>query len=211
MMKVSDPITFGHAVRVFFRNVFEKHDPTLTKLGVDLNNGFGDLVQKIETLPAAERAAIEADIQAAYAAGPGLSYVNSDQGITNLHVPSDVIVDASMPALVRAGGKVYDSRGKLAETLAVIPDSCYASVYQTVLDYCREHGALDPRTMGSVPNVGLMARAAEEYGSHDKTFELKSAGKVRVLDAAGAVLIEHDVEAGDIWRACQTKDAPIAD
>jgi isocitrate dehydrogenase len=211
MMKVSDPIIFGHAVRVFFKDLLAKHADTLAKLGVDLNNGFGDLTEKIKTLPADQRALIEADIQAAYAAGPALSYVNSDQGITNLHVPSDVIVDASMPALIRAGGKVYDSRGKLADTLAVIPDSCYASVYQTVLDYCREHGALDPRTMGSVPNVGLMARAAEEYGSHDKTFEVKSAGKVRVVDAAGAVLLEHDVEAGDVWRACQTKDAPIAD
>jgi isocitrate dehydrogenase len=211
MMKVSDPIIFGHAVRVFFKDLLAKHADTLAKLGVDLNNGFGDLTEKIKSLPADQRALIEADIQAAYAAGPGLSYVNSDQGITNLHVPSDVIVDASMPALVRAGGKVYDSRGKLAETLAVIPDSCYAGVYQTVLDYCREHGALDPRTLGSVPNVGLMARAAEEYGSHDKTFEVTSAGKVRVVDAAGAVLIEHEVEAGDVWRACQTKDAPIAD
>jgi isocitrate dehydrogenase len=211
MMKVSDPIIFGHAVRVFFKDLLAKHADTLAKLGVDLNNGFGDLTEKIKSLPADQRALIEADIQAAYAAGPGLSYVNSDQGITNLHVPSDVIVDASMPALVRAGGKVYDSRGKLAETLAVIPDSCYAGVYQTVLDYCREHGALDPRTLGSVPNVGLMARAAEEYGSHDKTFEVTSAGKVRLVDAAGAVLIEHEVEAGDVWRACQTKDAPIAD
>jgi isocitrate dehydrogenase len=211
MMKVSDPIIFGHAVRVFFKDLLAKHEATFEKLGVDLNNGFGDLTEKIKSLPADQRAAIEADIQAACASGPGLSYVNSDHGITNLHVPSDVIVDASMPALIRAGGKVYDSRGKLAETLAVIPDSCYASVYQTVLDYCREHGALDPRTMGSVPNVGLMARAAEEYGSHDKTFEMKSAGKVRVVDTSGASLLEHDVEAGDIWRACQTKDAPIAD
>jgi isocitrate dehydrogenase len=211
MMKVSDPIIFGHAVRVFFKDLFAKHGETFAKLGVDLNNGFGDLTEKIKSLPADQRAVIEADIQAAYAAGPGLSYVNSDQGITNLHVPSDVIVDASMPALVRAGGKVYDSRGKLGETLAVIPDSSYAGVYQTVVDYCREHGALDPRTMGSVPNVGLMARAAEEYGSHDKTFEMKAAGKVRVVDASGSVLIEHDVEAGDIWRACQTKDAPVAD
>jgi len=211
MMKVSDPIIFGHAVRVFFKELLAKHADTFAKLGVDLNNGFGDLVEKIKTLPADQRTAIEADIRAALAAGPGLSYVNSDQGITNLHVPSDVIVDASMPALIRAGGKVYDSQGKLADTLALIPDSCYASVYQTVLDYCREHGALDPRTMGSVPNVGLMARAAEEYGSHDKTFQLGSAGKVRVTDASGAVLLEHDAEAGDIWRACQTKDAPVAD
>jgi isocitrate dehydrogenase len=211
MMKVSDPIIFGHAVRVFFKDVLAKHASTFEKLGVDLNNGFGDLVQKIESLPADQKAAIQADIQAAYAAGPGLSYVNSDQGITNLHVPSDVIVDASMPALIRAGGKVYDSQGKLGDTLAVIPDSCYAGVYQTVLDYCRKHGAFDPKTMGSVPNVGLMAQAAEEYGSHNKTFEISSPGVVRIVDAAGQVLIEHPVEAGDIWRACQTKDAPVQD
>jgi isocitrate dehydrogenase len=211
MMKVSDPIIFGHAVRVFFKDLLAKHDATLSKLGVDLNNGFGDLVEKIQTLPAAEKAAIEADIQAAYAAGPGLSYVNSDKGITNLHVPSDVIVDASMPALIRAGGKVYDSQGKLGDTLALIPDSSYAGVYQTVLDYCRKHGAFDPKTMGSVPNVGLMAQAAEEYGSHDKTFQIAAAGTVRVTDSAGKVLLEHQVEAGDIWRACQTKDAPVKD
>ncbi|HVY31689.1 MAG TPA: NADP-dependent isocitrate dehydrogenase [Polyangiaceae bacterium] len=211
MMKVSDPIIFGHAVRVFFKDLLAKYSETFTKLNVDLNNGFGDLVEKIQSLPAAEKAAIEADIQAAYAAGPGLSYVNSDNGITNLHVPSDVIVDASMPALIRAGGKVYDSKGQLGDTLALIPDSSYAGVYQTVLDDCRKHGALDPKTMGSVPNVGLMAQAAEEYGSHNKTFEIKSAGMVRVTDAAGKVLIEHQVEAGDIWRACQTKDAPVQD
>ncbi len=211
MMKVSDPIIFGHAVRVFFRDLLSKHAATFERLGVDLNNGFGDLVQKIQSLEPAEKAAIEADIQAAYAAGPGLSYVNSDQGITNLHVPSDVIVDASMPALIRAGGKVYDSQGKLADTLAVIPDSCYAGVYQTVLDYCRKHGAFNPQTMGAVPNVGLMAQAAEEYGSHNKTFQIPSAGSVRVVDSAGKVLMEHKVEAGDIWRACQTKDAPVQD
>ena len=211
MMKVSDPIIFGHAVRVFFKDVLAKHAKTFEKLGVDLNNGFGDLVGKIANLPAAEKAAIEADIQAAYAAGPRLSYVNSDNGITNLHVPSDVIVDASMPALIRAGGKVYDAQGKMGDTLALIPDSSYAGIYQTTLDYCRKHGAFDPKTMGSVPNVGLMAQAAEEYGSHNKTFELKSAGTIRVVDAAGTVLIEHQVEAGDIWRACQTKDAPVQD
>src|SRR6185369_17288402 len=186
-------------------------DATFSKLGVDLNNGFGDLVEKIQGLPAAEKAAIEADIQAAYAAGPGLSYVNSDNGITNLHVPSDVIVDASMPALIRAGGKVYDSKGQLGDTLALIPDSSYAGVYQTVLDYCRKHGAFDPKTMGSVPNVGLMAQAAEEYGSHNKTFEIPADGVVRVVDSAGNVLLEHQVEAGDVWRACQTKDAPVRD
>jgi isocitrate dehydrogenase len=211
MMKVSDPIIFGHAVRVFFKDLLAKYAETFSKLGVDLNNGFGDLVEKMQSLPAAEKAAIEADIQAAYAAGPGLSYVNSDNGITNLHVPSDVIVDASMPALIRAGGKVYDSKGQLGDTLALIPDSSYAGVYQTVLDDCRKHGAFDPKTMGSVPNVGLMAQAAEEYGSHNKTFEIKSAGTVRVVDAAGKVLIEHQVDAGDIWRACQTKDAPVQD
>jgi isocitrate dehydrogenase len=211
MMKVSDPIIFGHAVRVFFKDLLAKYSETFSKLGVDLNNGFGDLVEKIQTLPAEQKAAIEADIQAAYAAGPGLSYVNSDNGITNLHVPSDVIVDASMPALIRAGGKVYDSKGQMGDTLALIPDSSYAGVYQTVLDYCRQHGAFDPKTMGSVPNVGLMAQAAEEYGSHNKTFEIAAAGKVRVTDSSGAVLLEHEVEAGDIWRACQTKDAPVQD
>jgi isocitrate dehydrogenase len=211
MMKVSDPIIFGHAVRVFFKDLLAKHGETLSKLGVDLNNGFGDLVEKIQSLPADQKAAIEADIQAAYAAGPGLSYVNSDKGITNLHVPSDVIVDASMPALIRAGGKVYDAQGKMGDTLALIPDSSYAGVYQTTLDYCRKHGAFDPKTMGSVPNVGLMAQAAEEYGSHNKTFQIAAAGTVRVVDATGKVLLEHQVEAGDIWRACQTKDAPVQD
>jgi isocitrate dehydrogenase len=211
MMKVSDPIIFGHAVREFFKPVFEKHGDTLASLGVDLKNGFGDLVAKIQSLPADKKAAIEADIQAAYAAGPGVAMVNSDQGITNLHVPSDVIVDASMPAMIRAGGKMYDTKGKLQDTLAVIPDSSYAGVYQSVLDFCRQHGALDPKTMGSVPNVGLMAQAAEEYGSHNKTFESPGEGKIRVVDAAGKVLLEHDVERGDIWRACQTKDAPVQD
>jgi isocitrate dehydrogenase len=211
MMKVSDPIIFGLAVRVFFKDLFAKHAETFSKLGVDLNNGFGDLVEKIQSLPADQKSAIEADIQAGLAAGPGLSYVNSDNGITNLHVPSDVIVDASMPALIRAGGKVYDSQGKLGDTLAVIPDSSYAGVYQTVLDYCRKNGALDPKTMGSVPNVGLMAQAAEEYGSHNKTFQIAKAGTVKVTDASGKVLLEHAVEEGDIWRACQTKDAPVQD
>jgi isocitrate dehydrogenase len=211
MMKVSDPIIFGHAVRVFFKDLLAKYSETFAKLGVDLNNGFGDLVGKIANLPAEQKAAIEADIQAAYAAGPGLSYVNSDNGISNLHVPSDVIVDASMPALIRAGGKVYDSQGKMADTLALIPDSSYAGIYQTTLDYCRKHGAFDPKTMGSVPNVGLMAQAAEEYGSHNKTFQLARKGTVRVVDGAGTVLLEHQVEEGDIWRACQTKDAPVQD
>jgi isocitrate dehydrogenase len=211
MMKVSDPIIFGHCVRVFFKDLLEKHAATFAELGVDLNNGFGDLVEKVTKLPADKQAAINADIQAALAAGPGLSYVNSDNGITNLHVPSDVIVDASMPALIRAGGKVYDSKGQLGDTLAVIPDSSYAGIYQAVLDYCRQHGAFDPRTMGSVPNVGLMAQAAEEYGSHNKTFQIAAAGTVKVIDSAGKVLLEHAVAEGDIWRACQTKDAAVQD
>lgn len=211
MMKVSDPILFGHAVKVFFKDLITKHAAMLEQLGVDFNNGFGDLVAKIQTLPADQKAAIEADIQAAYANGPGLSYVNSDKGITNLHVPSDVIVDASVPALIRAGGKVYDTEGKLGDTLALIPDRSYASVYQTTFDFCRKNGALDPKTIGSVPNVGLMAQAAEEYGSHNKTFEIAAAGTVRIVDASDVTLLEHSVEIGDIWRACQAKDAPIQD
>jgi isocitrate dehydrogenase len=211
MMKVSDPILFGHAVRVFFKDLLAKHGATFSKLGVDLNNGFGDLVAKIQGLPADQKAAIEADIKAAYANGPGLSYVNSDKGITNLHVPSDVIVDASMPAMFRAGGKVYDAQGKLGDTLALIPDRSYAGVYQATNDFLKANGALDPKTIGSVPNVGLMAQAAEEYGSHNKTFEIAAAGTVRVVDDAGTVLFQHAVEAGDIWRACQAKDAAIQD
>ncbi len=211
MMKVSDPILFGHAVRVFFKELFDKHTSTFAALGVDLNNGFGDLVEKIQSLPADQKAAIKADIQAAFAKAPGIAMVNSDKGITNLHVPSDVIVDASMPAMIRVGGKMYDTAGKLQDTLCVIPDSCYAGVYQTVIDFCRKNGALDPQTMGSVPNVGLMAQAAEEYGSHNKTFQLSGAGAVRVVDETGKTLLEHAVEAGDVWRACQTKDAPVQD
>lgn len=211
MMKVSDPILFGHAVRVYFRGLLAKHAATFEKLGINLNNGFGDLTTKILALPEPDRAAIEADIRAALESGPQLAYVNSDKGITNLHVPSDVIVDASMPAMVRAGGKMYDSKGGLQDTLALIPDRSYAGVYQATLDFCRTHGALDPRTMGSVPNVGLMAQAAEEYGSHNKTFEIQKAGTVQVVDEAGNVLLSHAVEQGDIWRGCQTKDAPIRD
>ncbi len=211
MMKVSDPILFGHAVRVFFKDVLTRHASTLASLGVDVNNGLGDLVEKIQTLPADQRTAIEADLKAAFAAGPGIAMVNSDQGITNLHVPSDVIVDASMPAMIRAGGKMYDAQGKLADTLAVIPDSSYAGVYATTVDFCKQHGALDPKTMGSVPNVGLMAQAAEEYGSHNKTFQIAGQGTVRVVDEAGTVLLDHAVEDGDIWRACQTKDAAVQD
>jgi isocitrate dehydrogenase len=211
MMKVSDPILFGHAVKVFFADLVAKHEATIAALGVDFNNGLGDLVAKIATLPADQKAAIEADIKAVLAAGPAVAMVNSDKGITNLHVPSDVIVDASMPAMIREGGKMWNAEGKTQDTLALIPDSSYAYVYQAVIDFCKKHGALDPKTMGSVPNVGLMAQAAEEYGSHNKTFEIPADGTVRVVDAAGNVLIEHQVEAGDVWRACQTKDAPIRD
>jgi isocitrate dehydrogenase len=211
MMKVSDPIIFGHAVRVFFRDVFTKHGATLDALGVDVNNGLGDLVSKIDALPADQKAAIEADIAATYAAGPALAMVNSDKGITNLHVPSDVIIDASMPAMLRTSGCMWNSEGKTQDTKAVIPDSSYAGVYQAVIDDCKANGALDPVTMGSVSNVGLMAQKAEEYGSHDKTFEVPSAGTIRVVDAAGSVLMTHDVEAGDIWRMCTVKDAPIQD
>ena len=221
MMKVSDPIIFGHAVEVFFKDLLTKHAATFSALNVDLRNGFGDLVSKIQTLPADQKAEIEADIQAAYASGPAIAMVNSDKGITNLHVPSDVIVDASMPAMIRSSGKMWNAQGKLQDTLAVIPDSSYAGVYQTTLDFCKKHGAFDPRTMGTVPNVGLMAQAAEEYGSHDKTFEIVSAGTVRVVSRSVGVsptsqttetiLLEHTVEAGDIWRACQAKDAPIRD
>jgi isocitrate dehydrogenase len=211
MMKVSDPIIFGHAVKVFFKDLITKHSDTLKELGVDFNNGFGDLVTKLDKLPADKKAEIEADIESAYASGPSLSMVNSDKGITNLHVPSDVIVDASMPAMIRAGGKVWDAAGKTGDTLAVIPDSSYAGIYQATIDFCKKNGALDPKTMGSVPNVGLMAQAAEEYGSHNKTFEIPADGTVNVTDSAGKVLLSHEVEAGDIWRACQTKDAPVQD
>jgi isocitrate dehydrogenase len=211
MMKVSDPILFGHAVRVFFKDFLAKHAATVASLGVDLNNGLGDLVEKLQKLPEAQRTAIETDLKAALAAGPAVAMVNSDQGITNLHVPSDVIIDASMPAMIRAGGKMYDTQGKLADTLAVVPDSCYAGIYQTTIDFCRRHGALDPRTMGSVPNVGLMAQAAEEYGSHNKTFQAAGHGVIRIVDEAGKTLLEHHVEEGDIWRACQTKDAAVRD
>ena len=211
MMKVSDPILFGHAVKVYLGDFLTKHADVLAKLGVDFNNGLGDLAAKIQKLPDAEKAAIEADLKSTLAARPPLAMVNSDKGITNLHVPSDVIVDASMPAMIREGGQMWNAQGQAQETLAVIPDSCYASVYQTVIDFCRKNGALDPKTMGSVPNVGLMAQAAEEYGSHNKTFEISAAGSVRVTDSEGKTLLEHQVEAGDIWRACQTKDAPIRD
>ena len=211
MMKVSDPIMFGHVVTVFFKDVFEKHAATFAELGVDANNGLGDVYAKIAKLPADKKAEIEADINAVYAQQPALAMVNSDKGITNLHVPSDVIIDASMPAAIRSSGQMWGPDGKLKDTKAIIPDRCYAGVYQETINFCREHGAFDPRTMGSVPNVGLMAQKAEEYGSHDKTFEIKAAGQVRVVDAAGTVLIQHNVEQGDIWRMCQAKDAPIQD
>ena len=211
MMKVSDPILFGHAVKVFLGDFLSRHAAAIQNLGVDFNNGLGDLLAKIEKLPAAEKAAIESDLKATLAARPPLAMVNSDKGITNLHVPSDVIIDASMPPMIRDGGKMWNAEGKAQDTLAVIPDSCYAPVYQAVIDFCRENGALDPKTMGSVPNVGLMAQAAEEYGSHNKTFEVPADGTVRVVDANGSTLLEHQVESGDIWRACQTKDAPVRD
>ena len=211
MMKVSDPILFGHAVKVFLGDFGSRHAGVIEQLGVDFNNGLGDLLAKIGKLPAAEKAAIEADLQETLAGRPSLAMVNSDKGITNLHVPSDVIIDASMPPMIRDGGKMWNAAGQPQDTLAVIPDSCYAAVYQSVIDFCRENGELDPKTMGSVPNVGLMAKAAEEYGSHNKTFEVPAEGTVRVVDAEGKVLLEHLVEAGDIWRACQTKDASIQD
>ena len=211
MMKVSDPIIFGHAVKVFYRDLIAKHFETLAPLGIDYNNGFGDLISKIQALPADKKAEIEADIAEAYNNGPALAMVNSEKGITNLHVPSDVIVDASMPAMIRSSGQMWNAAGKLQDTLAVIPDSSYAGVYQTVIDFCRVHGALDPKTMGSVPNVGLMAKAAEEYGSHNKTFEIPHDGTVCVTDSTGKILFMHTVTKGDIWRACQTKDESIQD
>jgi isocitrate dehydrogenase len=211
MMKVSDPVLFGHAVRVFLGDFIRTQAATLDKLGVDFNNGLGDLLAKAGQLPAAEKAGLEAALQAALAARPPLAMVNSDKGITNLHVPSDVIVDASMPAMIREGGKMWNAAGGTQDTLAVIPDSSYAPVYQAVIDFCRVNGALDPVKMGSVPNVGLMAQKAEEYGSHDKTFEVPGDGTIRVTDAGGKVLTEHKVEAGDVWRACQTKDPAICD
>ncbi|MCB2387873.1 NADP-dependent isocitrate dehydrogenase [Thalassolituus alkanivorans] len=211
MMKVSDPIIFGHAVSVFFSDVFEKYAETFDELGINPNNGLGDLLWKLRHLPEEQRAAIEADIQACYSKRPELGMVNSDKGITNLHVPNDVIVDASMPAMIRASGKFWDKEGGLQDTKAIIPDRCYAGVYQETINFCKKNGAFDPRTMGSVPNVGLMAQKAEEYGSHDKTFEIQADGRVQVVDAGGNVLLEHAVEEGDIWRMCQAKDAPIQD
>ena len=211
MMKVSDPILFGHAVTVFFAPVFAKHGATLAAIGVDVNNGFGDLLSNLEKLPVAKKEEILQDIDACYAESPAVAMVNSDKGITNLHVPSDVIIDASMPAMIRTSGKMWNKEGKLQDTKAIIPDRCYAGVYQAVFDFCKKNGAFNPATMGSVPNVGLMAQKAEEYGSHDKTFEVPFAGTVVVTDAAGKQLFAHAVEKGDIWRMCQTKDAPIQD
>ena len=211
MMKVSDPIIFGHGVKVFFADVFQKHSETLHKLGVDPNNGLGDLLTKIEELPVDTKAEIEADINTCYEQGPDLAMVNSYKGITNLHVPSDVIIDASMPAMIRTSGCMWNKEDKTQDTKAVIPDSSYAGVYQTTIEFCKTHGAFDPTTMGSVPNVGLMAQKAEEYGSHDKTFEVSSDGTMSIIDANGNTLMKHTVEAGDVWRACQVKDAPVQD
>jgi isocitrate dehydrogenase len=211
MMKVSDPIMFGHAVSVYYKEVFDKHGATFAELGVTPNNGIGDVYAKIKALPEAKRAAIEADLQAVYATRPALAMVDSDKGITNLHVPSDVIIDASMPAAIRASGRMWGADGKLRDMVAMIPDRCYAGVYQAVIEDCKKLGAYDVPTMGSVSNVGLMAQAAEEYGSHDKTFEIAGKGIVRVIDESGKVLTEHAVSTGDIWRMCQTKDIAIRD
>ncbi|MDO6813400.1 NADP-dependent isocitrate dehydrogenase [Tenacibaculum soleae] len=211
MMKVSDPIIFGHAVRVFFKDLFAKHSDTFNEIGVDVNNGFGNLLSNLEELSADKKAEILTDIETIYANNPDVAMVDSDKGITNLHVPSDVIIDASMPAMIRTSGQMWNKAGKQQDTKAVIPDSSYASLYQTTIDFCKENGAFDPTTMGTVPNVGLMAQKAEEYGSHDKTFEITSNGTVDVIDANGTTLLSHEVETGDIWRMCQTKDAPIED
>lgn len=211
MMKVSDPIIFGHAVKVFYKDVFAKHAELFESLGVDANNGIGDVYSRIENLPAEQKAEVEADLKAVYENRPEMAMVDSDRGITNLHVPSDVIIDASMPAALRTSGKMWGPDGGTHDMKATIPDRCYASVYQEVIDFCKEHGAFDPATMGSVPNVGLMAQKAEEYGSHDKTFEVSAAGTISVVDENGHTLLEHQVEQGDIWRMCQVKDAPIQD
>lgn len=211
MMKVSDPIIFGHAVRIFFKDLFAKHSETFKEIGVDVNNGFGNLVSNLEELSADKKAEILTDIEAIYASNPDVAMVNSDKGITNLHVPSDVIIDASMPAMIRTSGQMWNKEGEPQDAKAIIPDSSYAGLYQETIDFCKKNGAFDPTTMGTVPNVGLMAQKAEEYGSHDKTFEITSNGKVEVIDTNGTTLLAHTVEAGDIWRMCQTKDAPIQD
>ena len=211
MMKISDPIIFGHAVRTFFKDLFEKYAEIFDEIGVNVNSGLGDLLNAIQELPEDKRKEIEADLKAGFENGPSLAMVNSDKGITNLHVPSDVIIDASMPAMIRTSGKMWNSNGALEDTKAVIPDSSYAGIYQATIDFCKENGAFDPTTMGTVPNVGLMAQKAEEYGSHDKTFEIPANGSVKVKNTAGTVILEHKVEKGDIWRMCQVKDAPIQD
>ncbi|CAH9060955.1 Isocitrate dehydrogenase [NADP] 2 [Pseudoalteromonas sp. CIP111854] len=211
MMKVSDPIIFGHAVKVFYKDVFTKHAALFEELSVDVNNGLGDVYAKIQQLDDAKRQEVEADIAAVYESSPSIAMVDSDRGITNLHVPSDVIIDASMPAAIRTSGQMWNSEGKQQDTSFVIPDRCYSGVYQATIDFCKKNGAFDPRTMGTIPNVGLMAQKAEEYGSHDKTFEAPSAGIIRVVDSGDDVLLQHNVEQGDIWRMCQVKDAPIKD
>ena len=211
MMKVSDPIIFGHVVSVFYQEVFDKHGELFDEIGVDVNNGIGDVYSKIKVLPEDKQTEIKADIEAVYAKRPDLAMVDSDRGITNLHVPSDVIVDASMPAMIRASGQMWNKDGKQQDTKAIIPDRCYAGIYQATIDFCKQNGAFDPTTMGSVPNVGLMAQKAEEYGSHDKTFEIPANGSIRVVGQNDNVLIEHQVEEGDIWRMCQVKDAPVQD
>ena len=212
MMKVYDPIIFGHAVEAFFEPVFDKHNDIFEEIGVNVRNGFGNILSKLDNLPADKKAEIEADIQACYDTRPDLAMVDSDKGITNLHVPSDVIIDASMPAMIRTSGQMWDKNGAQKDTKAVIPDSSYAGIYQATIDFCKEHGAFDPTTMGSVPNVGLMAQKAEEYGSHDKTFEMASGGKINVVTQDGGdTILSHNVETGDIWRMCQVKDAPIQD
>lgn len=211
MMKVSDPIIFGHAVRVFFRDIIDKHSETLDAIGVNFNNGFGDLISQLSKLSNDKQQEILNDIEACYSNNPDLAMVNSDKGISNLHVPSDVIIDASMPAMIRTSGQMWNADGQLQDTKAVIPDSSYAGIYSATIDFCKEHGAFDPTTMGTVSNVGLMAQKAEEYGSHDKTFEINTSGKVSVKDERNQILLEHFVSAGDIWRMCQVKDAPIQD
>ena len=211
MMKVSDPIIFGHAVRIFFADVFEKHQAIFDEIGVDANNGYGNVLEKVAGLPTEKRQEIEADFAAALSNGPDLAMVNSDKGITNLHVPSHVIIDASMPAMIRNSGQMWNANGKAQDTKAIIPDSSYAGIYTATIDFCKANVAFDPRTMGTVPNIGLMAQKAEEYGSHDKTFEIQSNGRVDVIDSDGTVLLSHPVETGDLWRMCQVKDAPIQD
>ena len=211
MMKVSDPIIFGHVVSIFYKDVFAKHGAIFKQLGVNVNNGLSDIYAKIKKLSIKQQTEIEADIQAVYATRPNIAMVDSDKGITNLHTPSDIIVDASMPAMIRSSGMMWNKEGQQQDTKALIPDRCYAGIYQKTIDFCKQHGAFDPTTMGSVSNVGLMAQKAEEYGSHDKTFEIPTAGIVRVIDNSGNTLLKHNVEQGDIWRLCQTKDAPIQD